>query len=72
MLLSLFRMLRKNTVYARYIIGIFHIGVDGNKAAGCSKASLSTTAADQGTGECITPLDYAENACEARSHWWTL
>jgi hypothetical protein len=39
-------MLRKNTVYARYIIGIVHIGVDGNNAAGCSKASLSTTAAD--------------------------
>ena len=37
--------------YAGYIIGIFHIGVDGDKAAGCSKASLSTTAADRGTGE---------------------
>ena len=44
-------MLQKNTVYARYIIGIVHIGVDGNNAAGGSKASLSTTAADRGTGE---------------------
>ncbi len=53
------------------IIGIFHIGVDGNKAAGCSKASLCTTAPIEAQGK-RTPLDYAENACEARSHWWTL
>ncbi len=29
--------LRKNSVYTQYTIGIFHIGADGNKAAGCSK-----------------------------------
>ena len=35
----------------RDTIGIFHTGVDGNNAAGCSKASLGTTAADRGTGD---------------------
>jgi hypothetical protein len=29
-------MLRKNSVYTQDTIGVFHIGTDGNKAAGCS------------------------------------